>query len=81
VSGTTLRAAEVAAYVYCHRAWWYERQGIPSEQAAARQEGTAWHRSQGRQAAAAGCLRLVGTACLLAAAMAAAIYLTGLLVP
>lgn len=81
MSDSTLRASEIASYVFCHRAWWYERQGLPSQQAAARQEGAAWHRSQGRQAAAAGCLRLLGAACLLAAVIATAVYLTGLLVP
>lgn len=80
MSDSTLRASEVGSYVFCRRAWWYERQGVPSLHAAALQEGAAWHRSQGRQAAAAGCLRLVGAACLLAAALTTAIYLTGLLV-
>jgi hypothetical protein len=80
VSDSTLRASEVGSYIYCRRAWWYERQGVASQHPVALQEGAAWHRSQGRKADAAGCLRLMGAACLLAAALLAAIFLTGLLV-
>jgi hypothetical protein len=71
----TIRASEIGTYVFCQRAWWYQRQGVDRESAAVVESGLAWHRRHGRRVLTAGILRLVGWAFLLAAAVAAAAYL------
>jgi hypothetical protein len=73
---TTLRASDVAAYVFCARAWWYARQGVASQNVSALEVGEAWHRRHGRQVLAAGCLRWAGAALILLALAGAAAYLT-----
>jgi len=73
---TALRASDIASYVFCARAWWYARQGVASENAAALEVGAAWHRRHGRQVLAAGCLRWAGFALILMAFAGAAAYVT-----
>jgi hypothetical protein len=76
VTENTLRASEIAHFVYCHRAWWYARQDYPSTTSNIRQTGVRWHRQQGRAVLAASCIRLLGYTALLGAAVVAAAYLT-----
>jgi len=71
----TLQASEISTYVFCQRAWWYQRQGITQVSSAALDSGLAWHRRHGRRVLTAGILRLTGWGLLLAAAVAAAAYL------
>ena len=71
-----LRASDVAAYVFCARAWWYSGQGVPSQNVPALEVGAAWHRRHGRQVLAAGCLRWAGYALILLALAGTAAYLT-----
>ena len=78
MSSRTILASEVAEFVFCQRAWWYRRQGEPSANVAALRAGGAWHASHGREVLAAGCLRALGYASLLAAVVAAAAYLTAI---
>jgi hypothetical protein len=44
----TIKASELGSFLYCQRAWWYQRQGEPSENAAALASGTARHASHAR---------------------------------
>lgn len=64
----TIRASEVATYLFCARAWWYQRQGETSAPSAAQESGIAWHRRHGRRVLTASGLRLIGWALILAAA-------------
>jgi CRISPR/Cas system-associated exonuclease Cas4 (RecB family) len=75
----TLRASEIGAYLYCKRAWWYQRQGLPSENEAALLEGTLTHRAHARGVLTARLLRLLGWLLLSAALVALAVGLTLLL--
>jgi hypothetical protein len=43
-----LRASELGSYLYCARAWWYQRQGIPSENQAELKTGTNFHQQHAR---------------------------------
>ena len=72
---STIRASEIGTYIFCQRAWWFQRQGIEGDSPAAAESGLAWHRKHGRRVLTAGILRLVGWALLLAGAVAAAAYL------
>lgn len=64
---TTLRASELGSYLYCKRAWWYQRQGYPSDNTSEMQSGSQLHQQHGRSVFVAGLLRLAAYALLLAA--------------
>lgn len=73
---SVLRASEIGAFLYCKRAWWYQRQGLVSENESAMLEGTFTHQAHARKVLAARLLRLLGWALLAAALMAVAVGLT-----
>ena len=72
----TIRASEIGAFLYCRRAWWYQKEGAPSQNQAELAAGTAYHRRHGRQVLGAGLLRLAGWVVLLAAIALLAVGLT-----
>lgn len=74
----TIRASEIGTYLYCQRAWWYQKNGQPSENQAELAGGSELHARHGRAALATGFLRTLAYALLLAAVVTLAIYLTGL---
>ena len=63
----TIRASEIGAYLFCQRAWWYQIQGVASQNQAELASGTSYHQKHGRRVFFAGLLRLVGWALLLGA--------------
>ena len=76
----TIRASDIGAYLFCHRAWWYRRSGVEPENQAELQAGTRLHTRHGRTVLAAGLYRWAGYAVLLAALALLAIHLAGRLV-
>ena len=72
-SARTVRASEIGAYLYCRRAWWYQRQGETPAASPAQESGIAWHRRHGRRVLTASGLRLLGWALILLAAAGAAL--------
>lgn len=64
-----IRASEIGSYLYCHRAWWYRKQGIESENQTEMAQGTELHRQHGRKVIAAGFLQVAGYALLLVAVL------------
>ena len=72
----TIRASELGAYLYCKRAWWYQKQDLPSENRAALDEGSAFHAAHGRQVLTARLMRLAGSLLLIAALTVAAVAFT-----
>ncbi len=79
MSGRTLRASEIAEFIFCQRAWWYRRLGTPSANTGRLRSGTRWHREHGQSVLAANCLRVAGYLLLIAAAVVAAAYGASLL--
>ncbi len=73
----TLRASEISAYLYCQRAWWYQKQGKPSENQAELTTGTDLHYRHGRTVLVTGCLRLLAYVLLLLALALLTFYITG----
>lgn len=74
----TLRASEIGAYLYCQRAWWYQKQGIPSSNQAEFKAGKNLHYRHYRKVYSAGCLRALGILLLLAGLTLVTIYFTQL---
>lgn len=75
----TIRASEIGAFLYCRRAWWYQRQGVASGNQAELSGGNEFHYRHGRSVLAAGLLRTVGWVLLLLAVGALAAGLTSIL--
>ena len=73
----TLRASEINAYLYCQRAWWYQKQGRPSENQVELNSGTDLHHRHGRTVLVTGCLRLLAYSLVLLALALLTIYITG----
>ena len=44
-----VRASELGSFNYCQRAWWYQRQGMPSENQGAMDAGSQEHREHNRE--------------------------------
>jgi CRISPR/Cas system-associated exonuclease Cas4 (RecB family) len=63
----TIRASEIGSYLYCARAWWYQRQGLESSNQAEMTAGTELHRAHGRTVLASGLTRTLGMLALLVA--------------
>ncbi len=61
-----IRASEIGSWLYCTRAWWYQRQGVPSSNQAVMDSGTLSHRQHGRTVFASSLTRLLGWLALLA---------------
>lgn len=60
----TLRASDIGSYLFCARAWGYQRQGLPSSNQKELAGGTMTHQQHGRQVLVAGLLRLLALICL-----------------
>jgi len=76
----TLRASEIGSYLFCQRAWWYAKSGLPSENQTEMAAGSQIHLEHGRQAVGIGCLQALGMIFLLLALVFFVAYLTGLLI-
>jgi CRISPR/Cas system-associated exonuclease Cas4 (RecB family) len=63
----TIRVSEIGSYLYCSRAWWYQRQGIQSENQVELASGSKIHRLHGRSVMVSGCLRLLAYLLILSA--------------
>ncbi len=71
----TIRASEIGTYLFCQRAWWYERQGLESENLAELASGTQLHARHERFILTTGCMRAVAYALILAAIVFLTIYI------
>jgi hypothetical protein len=72
----TIRASEIGAYLYCQRAWWYQQQGMQSENQAEMAGGTELHERHGRIVMTASCLRVLAYTLLLASLVLLTIFIT-----
>lgn len=71
----TIRSSEIGSYLYCRRAWWYRKTGIPSENQIELAAGTDLHRQHGRKVLIASLTRTVGLILLLLAILTLVAYL------
>jgi hypothetical protein len=72
----TIRASEIGTYLFCRRAWWYQRQGAPSINQVELSGGSQYHQRHGRTVVRAGLLRLAGWLLLALALALLAVALT-----
>jgi len=70
----TIRASEIGTYLYCQRAWWYQKRGEPSENLAEMAAGSELHYQHGRATLSIGCLRILAYLFLLAAIVLVVYY-------
>lgn len=61
----TIKASEIGSFLYCQRAWWYDKKGVSSENIAELAAGTEIHHKHGRAVMTAGCLRYLAGILLL----------------
>ncbi len=69
-----IRASEIVTYLYCKRAWWYQRRGETSRNQQEMAAGTRLHYQHGRAVLHLGLLRLGAWLLFLAALVLLAIY-------
>ncbi|MBE9474667.1 MAG: hypothetical protein IMY85_07225 [Chloroflexi bacterium] len=77
---STIRASEIGTYLYCKRAWWYQKQGYPPNNQDELAAGTAIHVQHTRLVMVSGCLRVLAYVTFIIAIVLLAIYLTGKLI-
>ena len=76
----TIRASEIGTYLYCQRAWGYNQQNIPSQNAAELNQGTQLHEKHGQAVVIIRYLRLAAVGLILAALALLLVYLAQSLV-
>ena len=77
---STIRASEIGTYLYCKRAWFFQKKGYQSANPEELAAGTEIHKKHTRTVIVGGCLRLIAYSMLIAAFVFLAIYLTDQLI-
>jgi hypothetical protein len=76
----TIRASEIGAFLYCKRAWWYQRQGFQTANLAELEGGVHLHQRHEQAVAASGCIRVLAYLLLLLALALLTVYFVGQIV-
>ena len=70
-----IRSSDIGIYLYCHRSWWYKKQGVESANQAELAAGTELHVKHGRQVLASSIMRAIGFILLMVALLMLVYYL------
>ena len=73
----TIRASEIGAFLYCKRAWWYQRQGFQATNLADLAGGVHLHQRHERAVTTSGCIRILACLLILVAFTLLTIYFVG----
>jgi CRISPR/Cas system-associated exonuclease Cas4 (RecB family) len=65
----TLRASEISTYIFCQRAWWFQRRGFTSQNQAELAAGSELHVRHGQTVLITALIRGLGYGLLLVALM------------
>jgi len=76
----TIRASEIGTYLFCQRAWWFQKSGQSSDNLIDMVAGSELHYQHGRTALRLGCLRVVAYLLLLLALALLVGHFTGLVI-
>ena len=77
----TIRASEIGSFLYCARAWWYQKKGEPSQNQPVMDAGSDFHAAHGKKVAQASFLHVLSWIIFLAVLIAVAVAVTMLLMP
>jgi hypothetical protein len=77
----TVRASEIGSFIFCQRAWWYQRQGFEPINRAELAAGSEFHDTHANQARAAIIINVLGWLLVFAAAASLFVFLSGHLLP
>ncbi len=72
----TIRASEIGTYLYCKRAWWYQSQGIESQNQQELAGGFSYHQQHGKHVLTGVLLRVLGWLVLTVALILLAVWFT-----
>ncbi|HSM70504.1 MAG TPA: hypothetical protein VK851_03090 [Anaerolineales bacterium] len=75
-----IRSSDIGTYLYCNRAWWYQREGVESANVTELAAGTELHAKHGRQVLASSITRMIGLILLMAAIVLLVAYCTAQIV-
>ena len=76
----TIRASEIGTYLYCQRAWWYQKQGYSPDSQGELSAGTELHYQHSKTVMVSGFLRLLAYLLLIVSVVLLAIYTTSQLI-
>ncbi|HQF61293.1 MAG TPA: hypothetical protein PLT26_02235 [Anaerolineaceae bacterium] len=71
-----IRASDLGSYRFCERAWWYQLQGVESDNLTDLAAGSSYHQSHGRRTLSAGLMRAAGWLLLLGGLVTLVVWLT-----
>ncbi len=77
----TIRASEIGTYLYCKRAWFYQREGRESQNQSELAAGSHYHRQHGQAVLQALVIRIAAWLLLIAALVLLVIWVTMQLYP
>lgn len=69
-----IRASEIGRFIYCNRAWWYDRRGVAPTNVQELERGAAYHRQHGQAIRRANTLRALALLLLLASFLLMTLY-------
>lgn len=72
----TIRASEIGSFIFCQRAWWYQREGVEPVNRTEMSAGSQFHEQQGNIARSAILLQVFAWVLIFLAVVGLAIYLT-----
>ncbi len=70
----TIKASEIGSYLFCHKAWKYQRENVKPDNQAELRAGTALHYAHGRKVIAIGFTRVLAVIFLMAAVFAFGLF-------
>ncbi len=73
----TIRASEIGTFLFCQRAWWYQKSGQSPENVTEMVSGNELHYRHSRAVLRLSCLRIVAYTLLLLALVLLVVHLTG----